>query len=159
MTIQEAYSYLNFDYYNCVLFLVLFLQEHVKDFISTLVCFLMSTLSVLLADLIIQQGFTFFEAVMLYEAGIAFSCVLLGLLGCRIGLILFTVSCTAFFINFVGYCIPDGELYQLYKQSYGYLNVILFEILVWACIVNSRLKPYIEEYITKLTPSKEEKYD
>ena len=124
MGLQEVFNFIDFNYYNCVLFVVMFLQEHVKDFLSTVVCFLMSLVGALCIEFIRTKGFTFYEAAMFYEAGIAFSCILLCLLTCRTGLILFTVSCVGFFVNFIGYWIPNGEFYSYYQQSYGFIQII-----------------------------------
>lgn len=159
MSLQEVLSYIDFNYYNCVLFAILFLQEHVKDFLSTLVCFLMSVTSVLAINYLSLKGFTFYEAAMFYEAGIAFSCIMLCLLTCRTGLIVFTVSCVGFFVNFVGYWIPNGEFYSYYQQSYGFIQIILFEVLVWGCIANSRLKPYITKWNKQLQESYKLKWE
>lgn len=160
MNLQEVFNFIDFSYYNCVLFIVMFLQEQVKDFLSTVVCFLMSLLGAFCITYINSYGFTFYEAAMLYEALVASSCIVLGLISCKTGLIVFTVSCVSFFVNFVGYWLPNGEFYFWYKSSYGYINIILFEVLVWSCIANSRLKPHIEKlqkYIQNYHKIKQEK--
>lgn len=141
MTLQEAYQCL--DYYNIVFFVGMLLQEHFKDFVSTLLCFLMSVIGVPSLDYIQSLGFGYWEAGMFFEAG--FFCLSIFLIGTKIGWILFTVTTISFFVNFIGYLVPAGEFYTWYADHYGAINIILFEILVWACIVNSRLKPYLEK--------------
>lgn len=138
------------DYYDVVFFAVIFLQEHIKDFISTVVCFLMSYTSMLLIPFImINYGYDFYSSAMFYEAIFFFLSVFL--IGSKVGVILCITTFTGFFINFIGYMTPTGDFYIWYKDSYGLLNVIMFEILVWACIVNSRLKPFIEKINLKIT--------
>lgn len=129
------------DYYSTVFFLLLFLQDQFKGFMTTLVCFVMvkaSTLGVVYLQMI---GCTYYEACMFYEA-IVFSCSIF-LLGCRVGGVLCIVSGVAFFFNFIGYLAPNGDFYKWYYSSYSTVNVILFEVLVWTCLINSRVKPYL----------------
>lgn len=128
----------------------MFIQDHVKDFLSTVMCFLMSYLSI---DAIVifstVYGYDFYSSAMFYEAIFFFLSVFL--IGSKVGVILCITTFTGFFINFIGYMTPTGDFYIWYKDSYGLLNVIMFEILVWACIVNSRLKPFIEKINLKIT--------
>lgn len=148
MSFQEAYSYLDINYYNTVLFIIIFLQEQVKDFVSTVVCFFMSVFGALCIKHLQAIGCTFYEATMFYEAIVMFSCILFWIIKSRIGFIVFIVSIISFFINFIGYLTPNGQFYTWYYSCYGYLNIIMFEILVWVCIINSRLKPYINRFIS-----------
>lgn len=141
MTIQEAYNLV--DYYDCVFFVGIFLQEHIKDSLTTVMCFLMSYLGIPAIDYLQYLGCGFWEAGMYFEG--LFFCISIFLIGTKIGWILFTVTTISFFVNFIGYLVPAGEFYMWYAEHYGVINIILFEILVWACIVNSRLKPYLEK--------------
>ncbi len=148
MSIGSAFQWI--DYYDVVFFVVIFLQEHVKDFLSTLMCFLMSYLSMLVVPyLMITYGYDFYMAAMFYEALFFFLSVFL--VGSKVGVILCITTGAGFFVNFIGYLVPNGDFYQWYRSSYGALNLILFEVLVWACIANSRLKPLIEKINLKIT--------
>ena len=131
------------DYYSVVFFLLIFIQDHIKGLFSTVICFATVKLNII-ATLYLQKiGCSYYEAMMFYEA-IVFA-VSIFLLGCRLGVILCVTSGTAFFINFIGYLTPNGVFYQWYYSSYGVLQIILFEVLVWGCLINSRLKPYIKD--------------
>ena len=141
MTLQEAYQVV--DYYDVVFLIALFLQEHFKDFLSTLVCFFMSAFGKTVILLYQSWGLSYWESTMFFEATLFFLSIFL--IGTRIGWILFFVTLTAFFVNFVGYWMPKGEFYVWYAEHYGVMNIIMFEVLVWACIVNSRLRPYLEK--------------
>ncbi len=137
-------------YYDIVFFVVIFLQEQIKDFISTVVCFFMSFLSLYVITYgMITYGYDFYMAAMFYEALFFFLSVFL--VGSKVGVILCITTGVGFFVNFIGYLVPNGDFYQWYRSSYGTLNLILFEVLVWACIANSRLKPLIEKINLKIT--------
>ncbi len=137
-------------YYDIVFFVVIFLQEQIKDFISTVVCFFMSFLSLYVITYgMITYGYDFYMAAMFYEALFFFLSVFL--IGSKVGVILCITTGVGFFVNFIGYLVPNGDFYQWYRSSYGALNLILFEVLVWACIANSRLKPLIEKINLKIT--------
>ena len=145
MTFQEVYSLV--DYYDCVLFVVILLQEHVKDFLSTVVCFLMSYSSQIIIPILMQQGYDFYSSAILYES--IFFCIGIFLIGSKVGWILVMVCFGGVLFNLVGVFLSGSEFYSNYQKSYGVFNIIMFEILVWACIANSRIKPYIEEYTRK----------
>ena len=130
------------DYYASIFFLLIFLQDQFKGFITTVVCLIMAKSSAFGIAYLQSVGCSFYEACMFYEA-IVFS-VSIFLIGCRVGVILCVVSVISFFLNFVGYLLPEqGSFYQWYYHGYGFLNIILFEVLVWTCLINSRVKPYI----------------
>ena len=131
------------DYYSVVFFLLIFMQDHLKGFLCTVTCFMMVKLNAFFAANMQFIGFTYYESYMFYEA-LVFA-VSIFLLGSRLGVILCVTSVTAFFINFIGYLTPNGIFYQWYYSSYGVLQIILFEVLVWGCLINSRLKPYIKD--------------
>ena len=147
---REVVTFVKENYYSALFFIFIFIQEHVKDSLSTVMCFLMSYLSVdTIFILTSQYGYDFYSAAMFYEA--MFFSVSIFLLGSKVGVILCITTFFGFMVNFIGYVVPNGDFYSWYKTSYGTLNVILFEILVWACIVNSRLKPFIEKINLKIT--------
>lgn len=129
------------EYYSFVFFLLIFLQDHLKGFLSTIVCFLMVKLNTIGAAYLQMLGCSYYEAYMFYEA-IVFA-VSIFLLGCRLGVILCIVSAISFFVNAVGAFMYDTDFYQWYYQSYSIINIAMFELLVWVCLINSRLNPYI----------------
>lgn len=131
------------DYYSIVFFLLIFVQDHFKGMFSTLLCFLTVKLNVTVTLYLQSIGCSYYEAYMFYEA-IVFA-VSIFLLGCKLGVILCVISVTAFFFNFIGYLTPNGSFYQGYYSSYNLIQIILFEVLVWGCLINSRLKPYIKD--------------
>lgn len=158
LLISEDYEYLigfiKENYYSVILFSVIFLQEHIKDLLSTVACFLMSYLSLITIKYFMTLGYDFYTSAMFYEA--LFFSASIFLLGSKVGVILYITTFTGFMFNFVGSIMPEGDFYFWYKDSYGLLNIILFEVLIWGCIANSRLKPYlikmnnnIEEYLHK----------
>ena len=147
-------------YYEVVFFVLIFAQEHIKYFISTVSCLIMSFLSgTVPLYFMTEYNCTYYEAVMFFEALIFFLSVLI--IGSRIGVMLAVVSCIAFFINFIGYWVPLHEFYIYYQETYVFWNVLFFEILVWTCLINSRfshsikkmdtfVKNKIDTYIKKL---------
>lgn len=142
------------NYYSIMLFSVIFLQEHFKDLLSTVVCFLMSYLSIITIEYFTGFGYDFYSSAMFYEA--IFFSLSVFLLGSKVGVILFITTFVGFMFNFVGYIIPKEDFYLWYKDSYGLINIVMFEVLIWGCIANSRLKPHlirmnntIEEYLQK----------
>ena len=141
MTYQEIYQSL--EYYDVVFFIALLLQEHIKDFLSTLVCFFMSTCGALVIQFYQSLGCNYWEAAMFFEASLF--CVSIFLIGTKLGWILFFVTTTSFFVNFGGYLMPSGSFYNWYQENYGFVNTIMFEILFWGCLVNSKLKPLLDK--------------
>jgi len=130
------------DYYSVVFFLLIFLQDHFKGFLTTLTCFVMVKTNLAVTAYLQMIGCTYYEAMMFYEAIVfAFS---IFLIGCRLGVMLCVVSTISFTLNFIGYLSPNGLFYQWYYTSYNTINIVMFEILVWACLINSRLKPYLK---------------
>jgi len=131
-------------YYEVVFFVLIFAQEHIKDFISTVSCLFMSFLSETVPlYFMTEYNCTYYEAVMFFEALVFFFSVLI--IGSRIGVMLAVVSCISFFVNFVGYWIPLHEFYIYYQETYVFWNVLFFEILVWTCLINSRFAPHIKK--------------
>lgn len=132
------------DYYASIFFLLIFLQDQFKGFLTTIVCLIITKVNILGVVYLQDLGFTFYESCMFYEALVFMLSIYL--IGCRIGVILCLVSVFSFFLNFIGYLIQEhNNFYIWYYQSYGILNIILFEVLVWGCLINSRLKPYIKD--------------
>lgn len=131
-------------YYEVVFFVLIFAQEHVKDFISTLSCLLMSFLSEAIPlYFITEYNCSYYEAVMFFEAMVFFFSVLI--IGSSIGVMLAITSCISFFVNFIGYWIPFHEFYVYYRDTYIFWNILVFEILVWCCLLNSRFAPNIKK--------------
>ena len=134
-------------YYEVVFFVLIFAQEHVKDFISTLSCLLMSFLSEAIPlYFITKYNCSYYEAVMFFEALVFFFSVLI--IGSSIGVMLAITSCISFFVNFIGYWIPLHEFYVYYRDTYIFWNILVFEILVWCCLLNSRFAPSIKKMDT-----------
>lgn len=150
MSFQEAYDM--FGYYDCVLFIGILLQEQFKDFVSTVLCFLMSYSNQIIIPSLQAYFYTidpstpvydFYLSAIIYE--MFFFSVGVLLINSKIGWVLMLVSFISAVVNMVGIFLTDSEFYTWYQKSYGVMNIIMFEVLVWACIVNSRLRPYLEK--------------
>ncbi len=132
-------------YYEIIFFVLLFAQEHFKDFVSTICCLLMSYLSESVPlYFMVNYDCTYYEAVMFYEAIVY--CFSIMILGSRIGVMLCWVSSISFFVNAVGCFMPLHSFYVYYKETYVFWNVLMFEILVWTCLINSKWKPHIVKF-------------
>lgn len=129
------------EYYSILFLILMCLQEHVKGFLATVLCFIMITASSYVTVYLESQGYSYYEAYIIYETIVFFFAM--GLINHRIGLVLCIVSFTSCIVNAGGVFIPESKFYQWYSLNHNIVSVILLEVLVWVCITSSKIKPII----------------
>lgn len=129
------------EYYSILFLILMCLQEHVKGFLATVLCFIMITASSYVTVYFESHGYSYYEAYIIYETIVFFFAM--GLINHRIGLVLCIVSFTSCMINAGGVFIPESKFYQWYSLNYNIVSVLLLEVLVWVCITSSKIKPII----------------
>ena len=129
------------EYYSILFLILMCLQEHVKGFLATVLCFIMITASSYVTVYLESQGYSYYEAYIIYETIVFFFAM--GLINHRIGLVLCIVSFTSCMVNAGGVFIPESKFYQWYYFNYNLLSVLMLEILVAVCIASSKIKPII----------------
>lgn len=128
-------------YYSILFLILMCLQEHVKGFLATVLCFIMITVNSYVAFYLESIGYSYYEAYIIYETIVFFFA--LGLINHRIGLVLCIVSFSSCMINAGGLFMPETRFYQWYSWNYNLVSVFMMEILVWVCITSSKIKPII----------------
>lgn len=140
------------EYYSIVFLVLMFAQEHLKGMLATLLCFLVVTTNTWATIYLESLGYTYYEAYMFYEA-IVFSFSMF-ILNHKIGVVLCLVSFVSFVLNTGGYLLPNTAFYRWYYSNYGLLNTLLLEMLVFACITSSKIKPALVGIANRLIKGK-----
>ena len=136
------------EYYTLLFILFAFIQDEVKGVLSSLICFLMIYFYQPFDDLMLSLGYGFFVRAMLFDA--IFIVVSLFILGSRVGNTLFAVMCFSAIFNFVGYILPYGNMYSYFKDSYRFINVLMFEVLLYVSFTSTIVYPWLVEKFKKV---------
>ena len=133
---METYHFLIFT---CLLFL----QEGMEGFQTTVICWLLVFIDSLLFKGVSSLGFNFYETAGLVD--LVFILVTCALYSCHNNLKIITVFVVSMIINVVMLQLPTNTSYNNTLSWYKGVNIILFELLIWYCIITSRLYPYLKK--------------
>ena len=139
-------------YYGIVFVIVAIFQEQVEGFIASLTCSIVGFLGNSLTMYLVSEGYNFYYAVMLLDLGMIIIAV--NILNHRVGVILFIASTISVLLNvFMGlnFTNVSSTVYDIIKPYYTIMNIIIFEILLYVCLIHSKIYPWVKNYITKLT--------
>lgn len=128
-------------YYALIFFLLALIQDEIKGVISSILCFLMITLSGEFLELTDTYKIYFFESMLAYDT--IFFLAGMFLLGSKAGNSLILVSVLSLTFNTV--CMLFYPHFKLtIQENYGLINLILFEILLYGQFTSTKLYPVIK---------------
>jgi len=132
------------EYYSIWFFLLLWLQDEFKGFIATLLCLSMTLGSAVVAPFLrVKFGIDFFESILLVD--LFFFIISFFIIYSYIGWILMGVTTLSIILNMIPLIITTPENYELFSQVYPWINIFLFEVLLWGCISTTVVYPWIKE--------------
>lgn len=138
------------EYYYGIAFLLLaLLQDHIEGFVVSISCSVVAFFSEVLLLSLVSQGFNIFMSTALLDVMLIF--VSLTVIDFKLGKILLVTCVLSFFINIfylTAYNPNTKDLYNLIKPYYHSMNIIIFEILLYSCLINSKAR-VIGEWISK----------
>ena len=138
------------EYYYGIAFLSLaLLQHHIEGFVVSISCSVVAFFSEVLLLSLVSQGFNIFMSTALLDVMLIF--VSLTVIDFKLGKILLVTCVLSFFINIfylTAYNPNTKDLYNLIKPYYHSMNIIIFEILLYSCLINSKAR-VIGEWISK----------
>lgn len=151
------------EYYYCLIFIVLAIfQEQVEGFVVSITCSILAVFSESLINHLMTLGFEQYLASSALDVALIF--IGLSLITSKIGFIL-AMTCTLSFGLNIFYHVTVTTSYQAYPlifPLYSTLNIILFEVLMYACLIHSKVFPYLISkfpnalgFLEKFTPKQE----
>lgn len=139
------------EYYYGIAFLLLaFLQDHAEGFVVSISCSVVAFFSELLLLSLISQGFNIFMSTALLDVMLIF--ISLTVVDFKLGKILLVTCVLSFFINIfylTAYTPDTKQFYNMIKPYYHSLNIIIFEILLYSCLINSKARIWGQKILTK----------
>jgi len=136
------------EYYTLLFIIFAFIQDEVKGVLSSLICFLMIYFIDSFYTYFEVLGFSFFEIMIFYD--ILFFTIALFFMGSRVGNTLLIVMSMSIILNIVGHLTPKSDFYELFKNNYTLLNVILFEVLLYVSFTSTIVYPWLVEKFKKV---------
>ncbi len=128
--------------YHFIMFTVLlFVQEEMEGFQTTIICWLLIFVDSLLFKWVSSLGFNFYETLIIID--LVFILLTSSLYGCHKNLKILLVFVISLFLNLGMLQVTDEGQYTKILSWYESVNLILFEILVWSCIITSKIHPYL----------------
>lgn len=127
-------------YYGIGFLLLAFVQEHVEGFLVSITCSLVGFFSNILILSLKADGINLYLAAGLLDLGLFF--IFLSLIGTTVGVIASAACFLSLIFNLACYTslFKSPEIYALMKSYYGVVNIIIFEILLYSCLINSKAK-------------------
>ena len=126
--------------YHFIMFTVLlFVQEEMEGFQTTIICWLLIFVDSLLFKWVSSLGFNFYETLIIID--LVFILLTSSLYGCHKNLKILLVFVISLFLNLGMLQVTDEGQYTKILSWYESVNLILFEILVWSCLITSKIKP------------------
>jgi len=136
------------EYYTLLFIIFAFIQDEVKGVLSSLICFLMIYFIDPFYLYFQTLGFSFYEIMIFYD--ILFFTVALFFMGSRVGNTLLIVMSVSIILNIVGHLTPKSGFYEMFKNNYTLLNVILFEVLLYMSFTSTIVYPWLVEKFKKV---------
>ena len=140
------------EYYYGIMFIVIAaFQEHVEGFVVSLTCSIVGFLSSYLTLYLVAQDYNFYYAVMLIDLGMVI--VAVNVLSHKIGKVLFIASTLSLLFNifmWFNFTPATALVYNTVKPFYTTINIIIFEILLYSCLLQSKIYPWVKIRFDKL---------
>ena len=151
------------EYYYCIIFVTLAIfQEQIEGFVVSITCCILAVFSEAFILHVVSYGFEHYLAASTLDLILMF--LGMTMIPSRIGSILALTCAVSFGIN-IFYHLTVTTSYQAYPAIfplYSTLNIILFEVLMYACLIHSKVFPYLISkfpnalgFLEKFTPKQE----
>ena len=129
-------------YYGLMFFILIWLQGECKGFIATSFCLLLLLSNNTISPFLENVGFDFFESSLLVD--VLFLILSATLIRSYIGKVLVCVFTFSILINLIPNIITDQDIYGIFVRVYRWLNILLFEVLLWTCITTTIIYPWMK---------------
>lgn len=135
------------DWYYGIFFLVAaFLQQQLEGFVTAFSCSVIAFFGEQAIRYLVIEGFHLFMAAGVLDLILLF--IACSFIKTKIGTILFFTSFLSCMVNVLFYCSysPSGlQFYHDIRPYYSTINALLFEVLLYTCLVQSRLYPLLKK--------------
>ena len=138
-------------YYGIVFIIVAIFQEHIEGFVVSLTCSIVGFAGNYLTLYLVSKDYNFYYAIMLIDLGLVL--VAVNILSCKLGKILFVAATLSLLFNtfmWLNFSPATALVYNTIKPFYTTINVIIFEILLYSCILQSKIYPWVKIRFDKL---------
>lgn len=141
-------------YYGIMFLIVAFFQEHVEGVVVSVACSIVGFANIIIVDYIVGTGVSYYTAVMYLDIGLLI--VAVNALSTPTGRLAFIAAGLSILLNvFYGnyYSEINRDIYELIKPYYTTINIIIFEVLLYACLFHSKFIPWAKDkYNSKAVP-------
>lgn len=139
------------EYYYGIMFIVVAIfQEQIEGFVVSLTCSIVGFVSSALIGDLVTSGYNFFYASVLVD--VFMMIIAVNVLSHTIGKVLLIASLLSLLFNLFmwhNFKIDTAHIYDIIKPFYGIVNIIIFEILLYTCILHSKIYPWVKVRIKK----------
>lgn len=141
-------------YYGIMFLLVAFFQEHVEGTLISVACSIVGFTNTALVNYMISAGVGHYTAVMYLDIGLLIIAV--NALSTPTGRLVFIAAMVSVVVNVIYgnyYTAISPDIYELIKPYYTTINIIIFEVLLYACLFHSKFIPWVKDkYHSKAVP-------
>lgn len=141
-------------YYGIMFLVVAFFQEHMEGMLVSVACSVVGFTSTALVGHMVSTGIGYYTAVMYLDLGLII--VAVNALNTPTGKLAFVASTVSLVINVIYgnyYTAISSDMYELIKPYYTTINIIIFEVLLYACLFHSKFTPWAKDkYNSKAVP-------
>jgi len=130
-------------YYEILFFVLLLLQDEIKGVVVTSFCFVMTLSNSFIAPLLRNEYINFFESFLIVD--FVFFVFSFFIIYSTLGWIIMITMFFSIILNMLALIVPAGDYYNWYMKVYPFLNVVLFEVLVYICITKSKIYPWLRD--------------
>lgn len=134
-------------YYEILFFVLLWVQDELKGFVATSFCLVMTLTNKLIIPPLSEYLGNFYEAALVVD--FIFFCISFFIISTAIGWILMITMFVSIVFNIIPFIITSDTVYNFYIKLYPVVNVLLFEVLVWACVTTTVIYPYLKRKFTE----------
>lgn len=143
-------------YHEYIFFVLLWVQDEIEGFITTFFCFIM-LLANNYASTYLEGwlGLNYYEALLIVD--FIFFCLSFTLLSYKWGTIIVTTMTLSFILNLLPLIVDMGEYYNFFRTLYPAVNILLLEVLVGICFLQTIIYPkmkYWQVYILQWSKEK-----
>lgn len=145
-------------YHEYIFFVLLWIQDEIEGFITTFFCFIMllanNYVSVYLSG---KLNLNYYESLLFVD--FVFFCLSFSLLSYKWGWIIVATMTLSFLLNLLPLVVDMGEYYSFFRTLYPAVNILLLEVLVGICFLQTIVYPKMKEWQIYLSQWSKEKWD
>ena len=131
-------------YYEILFFVLLLLQDEIKGVVVTSFCFVMALSNNYFTPILeMHESINYFESFLIVD--FVFFVFSFFIIYSTLGWIIMITMFFSIILNMLALIVPAGDYYNWYMKVYPFLNVVLFEVLVYICITKSKIYPWLRD--------------